>query len=475
METTLNNANPFRYKRDEPLVSQDDCATCKKRRIKCDRAPQGCLKCGRRGYQCPGYGPRVQWVNDVATRGRLRGLQATFLDNYALPQTNGAVSNIPAKQPHGDIPTSELPQALWDELSRYYMDHVARLMVWIDTGKNLYRDYIIPMASESSILRLAISAAAALHWNATRVSQKIYLPESIRGEAIMGITASVKYIVEHTAQLTLKDAQWMLASMLVLSCCEMIEAGAEAADWHRRAARRLVGVINTMEWRSDTLISFLVNQLAIYDILSCTTSFDLSNVQEAILPVTLEGSPLFSKILHLIHSITLDHRLYGQINDSNKVLLTFRMDIELARGETLMVAGTLGIQDPSDQRDFVRLVDLYCKATCLYAHRVLSQHDISPERQILEDMFSTLDAIEEPKRICHNLVWPLFIMGTECHSDLERQRYIAKLFETIQSVTGFNHYQELVEFLLSVWAEENSDWQTKARERESMALRILAV
>ncbi|KAJ3534243.1 hypothetical protein NM208_g7620 [Fusarium decemcellulare] len=405
----------------------------------------------------------------------MRGLQATFLDNYALPQTTRVVGNMPAKPPHGDIPTSELPQALWEELRRYYMDHIARLMVWIDTDKNLYRDYIIPMASESPILRLAISAAAALHWNATGVSQKICLPESIRGEAILGITASVRGIVEHTAQLTLMDAQWMLASMLVLSCCEMIEAGAEAADWHRRAARRLVGVINTMEWCSDTLISFLVNQLAIYDILSCTTSFDLSNVREAILPVTVEGSPLFSKMLHLIHSITLDHRRFGQNSVSDKVWLTFRMDIELARGETLMVAGTLGIQDPSDQRDFVRLVDLYCKATCLYAHRVWNQHDISPERQILEDMFSIMDAIEEPKRICHNLVWPLFIMGTECHGDLERQRYIAKQFEAIQSLTGFNHYQELVEFLLSVWAEESSDWQTKARERESMALRILAV
>ncbi|WAO91600.1 Zn(2)-C6 fungal-type domain-containing protein [Fusarium falciforme] len=382
---------------------------------------------------------------------------------------------MPAKQPHGDTPTSELPQALWDELSRYYMDHIARLMVWIDTDKNLYRHYIIPMASESPVLRLAISAVAGLHWNATGLSQKISLPESIRDEAIMGITASVKGILEQTAQLTLKDAQWMLASMLVLSCCEMIKAGAEAADWHRRAARRLVGVINTMEWCKDRLISFLVNQLAIYDILSCTTSFDLSNVQEAILPVTSKESPLFSKILLLIHSITLDHRRYRQNKAASKVLLTLRMDIELARGETLMVTGTLGIQDPSERRDFVRLVDLYCKATYLYAHRVLNQHGITPERHILEDMFSVLDATEEPERICHNLVWPLFIMGTECHGDAERQGYITEQFEAIHRVTGFNHYQELVEFLLSVWAGESSDWQTKASERESMALRILAV
>ena len=59
-----------------------DCATCKRRRVKCDRGLGACQKCEKRGFLCPGYGKRVQWVHDVATRGRQKGLQASSLENH---------------------------------------------------------------------------------------------------------------------------------------------------------------------------------------------------------------------------------------------------------------------------------------------------------------------------------------------------------------------------------------------------------
>ncbi|SCO91225.1 uncharacterized protein FRV6_15353 [Fusarium oxysporum] len=503
MASTSDNAGPWRHQTDTHSVSQEDCSKCKTRRIKCDRALLGCRKCSKKGYQCPGYGPRVQWVNDAATRGRMRGLQATFLEDHARSQPNliegvGSINFVnddgqnnatdiqdPAQQYHSGITTYDLSQNWWDKLRRYYIDNVARLMVWVDTEKNLYRDRIIEIASDWPVLRLAISAIAALHCNATGHNGKVPLPESFRDEAVRGIATSVKDILENTTQLTLENAQWILATMMVLSCCEMIEAGAEAADWHRRAARRLVGVIKTMDWCHDQMISFLINQLAIYDVLSCTTSFDLSNIQEAILPVTEEEDVLFSKLLLLIHDVTLYRERYDNpeiqgddqehLDSRRKALLTLRANIELARGETLMVAGTLGIQDASDRRDFIRLVDLHCKATLVFAHRVMYRDESNCGRQLLEDMFSVLASIERPERICHNLPWPLFMAGTECHGDPEKQRYIVLHFRGVYDTTGLIHYQELVEFLTSFWAGEESDWQVGASQREAMGLRILAI
>ena len=433
----------------------------------------------------------------------MRGLQATFLEDHAQSQPNVIVGveslsfvnddgqnnttdiQEPAHQHHNGITTYDLSQDWWDRLKRYYIDNVARLMVWVDTEKNLYRDRIIEIASDWPVLRLAISAIAALHCNATGHNEKLPLPESFRDEAIRGIVTSVKNILENTTQLTLENAQWILASMMVLSCCEMIEAGAEAADWHRRAARRLVGVIKTMDWCHDEMISFLINQVAIYDVLSCTTSFDLSNIQEAILPVIEEEDVLFSKLLLLIHDVTLFRgrwdNLEIQENDHEhlesrkKALLNLRRNIELARGETLMVAGTLGFQDASDRRDFIRLVDLYCKATLVFAHRVMYRDESNCGRQLLEDMFSVLASIERPERICHNLPWPLFMAGTECHGDLEKQTSIILHFKGVYDTTGLIHYQELVEFLTSFWACDESDWQLLASQREAMGLRILAI
>ncbi|KAM0544495.1 hypothetical protein ACHAPJ_011789 [Fusarium lateritium] len=505
MASTSDNAGagPCRHLTDTQFVSQEDCRKCKTRRIKCDRALQGCRKCSKKGYQCPGYGPRVQWVNDAATRGRMRGLQATVLEDHARSQPNvieGAESlnsidddvrnspmdiHNPAQQHHSGITAFGLTKNWWDKLRCYYIDNIARLMVWVDTEKNLYRDYITELASDRPVLRLSISAAAALHWNATGNVEKVPLPESFRDEAVRGITTSVKDILENTTQLTLENAQWILASMMVLSCCEMIEAGAEAADWHRRAARRLVGVIKTMDWCHDRMISFLINQLAIYDVLSCTTSFDLSNIQEAILPVTEEGGILFSKLLLLIYDVTLYRERYDKpemqgdnqehLDSRKKAMLDLRENIELARGETLMVAGTLGIQDPSHQRDFIRLVDLYCKATLLFAYRVMHRNESNCGLQLIEDMFSVLVSIERPEQICHNLPWPLFIAGTECHGDPEKQKHIALRLKGVYDVTGLVHYQELVEFLTSFWVGEETDWQVGAGQREAMGLRILAV
>lgn len=108
-------------------------------------------------------------------------------------------------------------------------------------------------------------------------------------------------------------AQWMLASIMVLSCCEMIELGATAADWRRKAARSLVNVVNTMAWREDSLLVFLMNKLSEYDVLSCTTSFDLADVQSAILPTARRNGPSFSRILNLIHEITLESRKMWRI------------------------------------------------------------------------------------------------------------------------------------------------------------------
>ncbi|KAF4986344.1 hypothetical protein FGRMN_10871 [Fusarium graminum] len=503
MANTSENAIPWRHQADTQSVSQEDCSKCKTRRIKCDRALLACRKCSKKGYQCPGYGPRVQWVNDAATRGRMRGLQAAALKDHARSQPSviegmGPLNFVnddgqnhvtdsqdPVQQLYTDITTYDLSQDWWDTLRRYYVDNVTRLMVWAESQKNLYRDRIIEIASDRPILRLAISAIAALHYNATTNNVKVPLPESFRDEAVRGIATSVQDILENTTQLTLETAQWILASMMVLSCCEMIETGAEAADWHRRAARRLVGVIRTMDWCHDQMISFLINQLAIYDVLSCTTSFDLTNIQEAILPVTEEEDVLFSKLLLLIHDVTLyrgrsdDPDVQGDdqehLESKRKAMLTLRANIELARGETLMVAGTLGIQDASDRKDFIRLVDLHCKATLVFAHRVMYRDESNCGRQLVEDMFSVLASIERPERICHNLPWPLFMAGTECHGDPEKQKYIVLHLRGVYEVTGLMHYQELVDFLTSFWAGEEPDWQVGASEREAMGFRILAI
>lgn len=482
-----------------------DCATCRRRRIKCDRGSGGCHKCKKKGFDCPGYGPRVQWINDVATRGRLKGLQAAFLEQHNhselrrpapacsvddLGDAGVNAESMTLRNIHGQDSSSDLApevqHADWDKLSSYYRDHVAPLMVWIDSKENPYQTHVVSLASTSHVLRLAISAISALHWNATRRAEQLALPEDFRDEAVLGITASVRTIIDSTTELDLGMAQWMLASMMVLSCCEMIKVGAMEADWHRRAARALVNVIKTMAWCDDALLVFLMNQLAAYDILSCTTSFDLDDVEAGILATTQANGPLFSRILNLIHEITLQSRRNTLAPDGQgssaedgrcgkQALSRLRHEIEIARGDTLMAAASASFDSEAQRRDFVRLVDLHCKATLMYAHRAYRYGDVAGDPHSVDDFFSMLSTIEQPERSRQNLSWPLFIAGTEIRGDPEKQRQVVDIFNDIHRLMGFDHFQELVEFLASVWNGPNSDWLSCAQEWESQGKRILAV
>ncbi|GAB7336809.1 hypothetical protein MBLNU13_g11321t1 [Cladosporium sp. NU13] len=365
-------------------------------------------------------------------------------------------------------------------LKIYYRDHIARLMVWIDSEDNPYQTQVLPMVSTSPVLLQAISAISELHWNATRQADQLVLTEDLRGEAVLSITASVRAIIHSTTHIDLETAQWMLASMMVLSCCEMIEVGATAADWHRRAARALINVIKTTAWRDDELLVFLMNQLADYDILSCTTSFDLADVQAAILPTSRGNRPLFSRLLCLVHEITLESRRNlvspeERKESSYQTLLQLRYEVEMARGETLMAAGSASFRNQAQKRDFVRLVDLYCKATLIYARRACHDWKAAPNHGLVDDFFCILETLEQSERLYQNLAWPLFIAGTEIRQKPQKQAKVINIFGEIRSVTGFDHFRELVEFLRALWSGSSDDWLSSAKEWEQRGKRILAV
>ena len=52
----------------------DDCFTCTKRGVKCDRRRPYCSQCLEVGNECSGYKTQLTWGVGVASRGKLRGL-----------------------------------------------------------------------------------------------------------------------------------------------------------------------------------------------------------------------------------------------------------------------------------------------------------------------------------------------------------------------------------------------------------------
>jgi len=63
-----------RRRRAPASGATDDCFTCTKRNIKCDRRRPYCSQCLEIGNECSGYKTQLTWGVGVASRGKLRGL-----------------------------------------------------------------------------------------------------------------------------------------------------------------------------------------------------------------------------------------------------------------------------------------------------------------------------------------------------------------------------------------------------------------
>jgi hypothetical protein len=77
LATATNNAAaaPKKRRRRAPATgATEDCFSCKKRQLKCDRRRPYCGQCVEIGKECSGYRTTLTWGVGVASRGKLRGM-----------------------------------------------------------------------------------------------------------------------------------------------------------------------------------------------------------------------------------------------------------------------------------------------------------------------------------------------------------------------------------------------------------------
>ncbi|KAJ6031114.1 hypothetical protein N7540_001846 [Penicillium herquei] len=462
------------------IAGKKGCSTCTKRRINCDRGQPSCQKCLKKGLTCPGYGPKLRWAGGAAVRGDLKDLQAQ-VTAPSLRSERDLRGGTDLKAP--DI--ESLGGFSLEELVDYYDKTIAPRMVWLDSENNIYRRHILPLAQKNKVVRLAIAAVSAQH-AACRQGNRI-VPEDARNEAVKIITNHINDITDRGMRghdlnvgLDLEAAEWILASMLVLSCYEMAHSGAEAAEFHRKAARSLVTTLSSTDYCKSKFFISMRNKLAVYEVFGCTTSFDIQTIKDAVLSnpgdemMGCDETSLFSGYLNLLHEVTMlgrsGHAEYVPTGSD------WKGKFEIARGTTLMAIGRHSIQNPFHQRDLIRLVDIHYNSAILYISRCLgsASFDEFQTKRALADLCRQISSMEDIDHLIHNLPWPLFVAGAESHGNREQQATISQLHKRMSYVTGLQHYHDVLNFLDEFWAGNESDWQILARDWEASGRRILA-
>ncbi|OAQ62823.1 Zn(2)-C6 fungal-type DNA-binding domain-containing protein [Pochonia chlamydosporia 170] len=377
------------------------------------------------------------------------------------------------------------------EFIDYYDKNLAGLMVWFDSEENDYRRRVLPLATSTPAVKYAVAAIAAHHGGRTFSLDMPRFPEAAR-DACLGLIN--RHIQNMTCRMTdgselntrtdIAEAEWILASILMISCYEMSNSQVAAAEGHRRAARTLVNVFTTKEASNRGLFRFLRNQLSIYDVLASTTSFNLQDIEDTVLPPPGTEHGLFSHYLSLLHFVTLLSRRAAFNMDTNSLILgnypdatLIRSQFTQARGATLLAAGKLRIEPAVVRRDFVRLVDIYHHTAVLYSYRCLgyANYDNIDWKASVEKLFEQLKVLEDPALCAHNLPWPAFIAGAESHDDVAKQKVVTQLLRDITKTTGFKNHADILSFLTVFWAASNADWRPLAQQFQENGYQILPV
>lgn len=373
---------------------------------------------------------------------------------------------------------------------RYYDKNLAGLMVWVDSEQNLYRTKVLPRAMNTLGLRYAIMAISSQHGGPVFHNEGENFHETARDACLSMVQERLKEMtgrlgsgIELGTEKDIDDAEWMLASILMLACYEMARSRMSIAEGHRLAARRLVHIFQShpAACKSKTF-GFLRSQLAIYDVLVSTTSFDMDDIDNTILPPEGEHDSMFSSYLRLVHKVSATSRR-RTVNPAAlrlEDMMTpsqIRQEFNQTRGATLMAAGKLDALSEGTRRDFIRLVDIYHYTAILYSYRCLGflETEAADRVAALTKLMEEMDALEDTNVCIQNLPWPVFVAGTECHGDLATQARVRVLMQSIIRATNFQHYNTAVDFLDAFWAGPNPDWRPLAEQWQNSGVRVLLV
>ncbi|ETS83595.1 hypothetical protein PFICI_05471 [Pestalotiopsis fici W106-1] len=477
------------------------CATCLRRRIRCDQTLPSCRKCERKGLTCPGYERRLRWAGAIAVRGRFRGIA----EPRQLHGTGASHEHIVIGPSHvrGKEISSE-QVAKWSDVAvdiarlvpgalttaeicgmvHYYHDRIAGNMVWIDSPSNPYKRLVIPRARSQPILLLAILTIASEHDAMSRKASSSMFSKNAHDIVISHITRELERTVNMMSSsgaavsLELHTVEWILASILVLSNYECI--GSQSMLWcsHRLGARTLIHAVSISRSETSELYQFLRAQFSTIDILASTTTRLHMNSQDVVLQESNDPEAILSEYMKLIHEINT-YTWKGETNTSQiPPASVLRTKFETVRGLTMMnAAASPALADDSTRLHFILLADVFHTAALLFAYRTacrLKPED--PAVQVLsKELMEKLDHFIANVPLIQTLPWPVLIAGIESHGLEERQVLVSKWYQAIIEGTGFNNYKEVELFLVEYWAGNEKNWRKMAELWERQGRPVLAV
>jgi hypothetical protein len=282
---------------------------------------------------------------------------------------------------------------------------------------------------------------------------------------------------------------WLVVSFSARVAFTKVKADSHVWQVHLNAARTVMATHENLEStpKYDNTAIFLEQELFIANTFASTTNFVNSPPSNGVRLDDRVSRPssMFIEFLKLIEMVTSLERQAvtdpAMLVESGVSPSGLRKLFENARSRTLELGRAFQVSSSNDYFHLSRAVNCFYHAGLIYSHRALlkDDHDSihSDERQqqlatSKAELFRALGFAETSKpTFAQDLVWPLFIAGTEATQRDNQEMVVAKLQQAM-SETGFSNCQHALEFLKALWdrwdsgdiREGESDWIAFARK-----------
>jgi len=338
-------------------------------------------------------------------------------------------------------------------------------MPWIDGPDNAWRTQILPLSMGSPSLLLGILALAAEHSSA-RLGESWSVKNNIasrnyRDKSLELLAQELRTeALEEMSMARQGPANAMLATILVLCNLEMVQSNSAIWQVHWQAARTIV-----RRWTSskhllpspDATSRFLVNEAFMIDVFASSTIFD----GDGQIPGSVidDGDyNVFVEYLQLLQEVTVTERRRnaGTISSSIDDLDSLRKRFEYTRMSSLHYSRNIDVGSEELRQDFECIIDIFHHAGVIYGCQAL--FDLSESAQLrehsLDELFQILTLIKNPGVFQQDLIWPLFIAGTESRGDSPRQELVESKILQAMKFTGFSNPFQALLFLRNFWTTD---------------------
>ncbi|PYI32708.1 hypothetical protein BP00DRAFT_485906 [Aspergillus indologenus CBS 114.80] len=469
-----------------PSTSSDkDCSKCRSRRIQCDRKLPQCRKCISRNLDCPGYGPVFKWVQGVASRGKLSG--------QAIPVPKKNEKNKNEEEQHSQLRIAEPPgseidfqlespaETLLSHLLAHFDQHVATRLAWVDGPDNPWRNIVMQLTHSSPVVLYSVLAMASedliLRYETGHRLRRLQAASldyksktlSLLGQQLDMLPRNALALPGHTHQV-----RCILAAILLLYNVELLTA--EDARWrvHIHGARAVI------QWMSQAIARrnvddqadvFLLYEYYYSSVFMSLTTFDPSeDITKTI--QTHDTLTVFSDFVQVMQTVTRAEREKHAGNPSAimPALEDIRKEIDAARSRTLLLSHRIQFRSAEARRDFDHLSSMYYHACMIYSYRALGDGPVGEPFIVIsrDAVLDHVSCLTDSTSFAQDLVWPLFIAGTECRGCPAKQAMVERAMLIVMRISGRLDRDRVLAFLKAYWKTElspNVTWIQFARSR----------